>query len=254
MKKVFSPSPLTLGHSTTPDSMKANPKSAAPIEPFVNDGLSDEGISNSFRRTSNRWSYNGAEKLVTSGVPNWDLVDGLEKLKLGNASDDGSMTPPKTIVTDVLQIQEASPLDTSSSDTSLDSLSPQNAESLNLVSHTRGASTDTLSSESSSRSQVLLNSFKNPAFATDLTKDRPRSFSGAINEAELRRLQNIPTPTQLPESFQDRGASPLMRDVSGESVDGMGGSQPHFPSLAAYPTLQQPVRNAMRSFCLHTYA
>lgn len=251
MKKAFSPSPLTLGHSTTPDSMKANPKSAAPIEPFVNDGLSDEGISNSFRRASNRWSYNGAEKLATSGVSKWDLVDDFDKLKLGNTSDDGSTTPPKTFVTDVLQIQEASPLDTSSSDTSLDSLSPQNAESLNLVSHTRGASTDTLSSESSSRSQVLLNSFKNPAFATDLTKDRPRSFSGAINEAELRRLQNIPTPTQLPESFQDRGASPLTRDASGESrgtsstasQDGIGGSQPLFPSLAAYPSLQQPVRN-----------
>ena len=90
MKKAFSPSPLTLGHSTTPDSMKANPKSAAPIEPFVNDGLSDEGISNSFRRASNRWSYNGAEKLVTSGVPKWDLADDFGKLKLGNSSDDGS--------------------------------------------------------------------------------------------------------------------------------------------------------------------
>ncbi len=38
-----------------------------------------------------------------------------------------------------------------------------------------------------------LNSFKNPAFATDFTKDKPRSFNGSLDEAELRRLQNTPT-------------------------------------------------------------
>ncbi|KAH8120587.1 hypothetical protein DFH11DRAFT_76418 [Phellopilus nigrolimitatus] len=247
-KLAYSPSPLVMSNQPNADYMKTNPKSAAPLEPYVRDGASDEAIANGLRRAGNRWSFNGSEPKIA----NWDLADEIGKLSISNgASDgtDGSTTPSKN-VRDVLQIHETSPLDTSSSDTSLDSASPQNVDGLNLSSHSRGSSTDTLSSESSARSNAHLNSLKASPFSTDLTKDRPRSFSGAISDVELRRLQNIHTPSQLPESLQDRG-SPLTRDVngggdsvppsstpSGENIS--GSAQPMFPSLAAYPNVQQP--------------
>lgn len=146
---------------------------------------------------------------------------------------------------DVLQITETSPLDTSSSDTSLDSSSPQNVDDLNLPSHSRGLSTDTIDSESSVRSSMHLSSLKGP-FPADMTKDRPRSFSGAISDVELRRLQNIHTPSQLPESLQDKG-SPSSKDGDNKAanaaplVEGLVAmNQPMFPSLAGYPNGQPP--------------
>ncbi|KAI5124424.1 hypothetical protein M0805_008308 [Coniferiporia weirii] len=249
-KLSYSPSPLVMSNQASAEYMKSNPKSAAPLEPYVRDGTSDESIANGLRRAGNRWSFNGSEKLTEPKIANWDLVDEIGKLSIANGASegtDGTTTPSKNGVRDVLQIHETSPLETSSSDTSLDSASPQNADSLNLPSHSRGSSTDTLSSESSVRSNAHLTSLKSTPFSSDLTKDRPRSFSGAISDAELRRLQNIHTPSQLPESLQDRG-SPLTRDVgggdgkalsstpSGENIS--GSAQPMFPSLTAYPNVQ----------------
>lgn len=243
------------------ESIKSNPKSAAPIEPFVRDGANEDGLTSNFRRVQNRWSLHGSEKLVDPKIPNWDLSEELAKLKLANddGDEDGSTTPPKNIVRDVVQIHETSPLDTSSSDTSLDSASPQNVDGANL-SHSRESSTDTLGSEASARSQTLLSSLKTTTFTSDLTKDRPRSFSGALSDMDLRRLQNISTPSQLPESFQDRGSSPLTRDAAGV-VDskplssspngensGGGQAQPMFPSLTAYPHIQQPPVSIAKNF------
>ncbi|THH09864.1 hypothetical protein EW145_g1717 [Phellinidium pouzarii] len=249
-KHSYSPSPLVMSSQASAEYMKSNPKSAAPLEPFVRDGTSDESIANGLRRAGNRWSFNGSEKLTEPKIANWDLVDEIGKLSISNGTSDGTdgtTTPSKNGVRDVLQIHETSPLETSSSDTSLESASPQNVDNLNLPSHSRGSSTDTLSSESSARSNVHLASLKTTTFSTDLTKDRPRSFSGAISDVELRRLQNIHTPSQLPESLQDRG-SPLTRDASGgdskplsstPSGESISGSvQPMFPSLAAYPNAQ----------------
>lgn len=229
--------------------MKTNPKSAAPLEPFVRGGSADE-FANGLRRAGNRWSFNGSERTGEPKIANWDLVDEIGKLSIANGTGDvtdGTTTPPKNSMRDVLQIHEASPLDTSS-DTSLDSTSPQHTDGLNLPSHSRESSTDTFNSESSVRSNAHLHSLKSMPFPSDLTKDRPRSFSGAISDAELRRLQNIHTPSQLPDSLQDKG-SPLTREVaggdtkppssvpSGENLSGP--AQPLYPSLAMHPNAQQ---------------
>ena len=238
-----------------PDYMKSNPKSAAPIEPFVRDGSADD-FASGLRRAGNRWSFNGAEKIVEPKVATWDLVDEIGKLGISDdAGDgtDGATTPPKSGMRNVLQIHEASPLGTSSSDTSLDSTSPRNAENLNLPSHSRESSSETLNSESSARSNAHISSLKTVPFSADFTKDRPRSFSGAISDVELRRLQNIHTPSHLPDSFQDKGPT-MTREVNGsdnkqpvtngENV--AGPQQPMYPSLSAYPSsqpqLQPPVR------------
>lgn len=245
----YSPSPLVMSsNQVNSDYMKSNPKSAAPLEPFVRSGGSEESLTNGLRRAGNRWSFNGAEPMIA----NWDLAEEIGKLNIvGGANDvdgtDGATTPSKKAMPDVLQITETSPLETSSSDTSLDSSSPQNLDDLNLPSHSRGLSTDTLESENSARSSIHLASLKTTSFGSDLTKDRPRSFSGAISDAELRRLQDIHTPSHLPESFLDRG-SPSIKDASaGENKAaiaapmGEGASQPMFPSLAQYPYAQPPV-------------
>lgn len=244
----FSPSPLVMSNQPNTEYIKTNPKSAAPIEPYVRD--SSEDNYNNLRRAGNRWSFNGAEKTIDSKLSTWDLVDEIGKLSIANGSTgegtDGTTTPSKN---GVLQIHEASPLETSSSDTSLDSASPQNPDTLNLPSHSRGSSTDTLNSETSAPSNAAhLNSLKAAVVMSDLTKDRPRSFSGALSDVELRRLQNINTPSQLPDSLQDRG-SPLTREVSGgenkppssvPSGENIGGSvQPMYPSITSYPTVQQ---------------
>lgn len=209
---------------------------------------------------SNRWSFNGSERLVDPRAT-WDLVDEIGKLKISNGGSDrtdGSTTPPQATVRDVLQIQETSPLETSSSDTSLDSSSPQNEDALNLPSHSRGSSTDTLSSESSAHSQALFNTLKSTSFSTDLTKDRPRSFSGALSDIELRRLQNIATPSQQPDSFHDRDSSPMTRETnsteskppsttaSGENIGGT--VQPMYPSLTAYPPAHHPQVRSSQNF------
>lgn len=230
--------------------MKTNPKSAAPVEPFVRDGTTDEFMSG-LRRAGNRWSFNGAEKPGEPRIASWDLADEIGKLGISSEpgdGTDGTTTPPKNSMRDVLQLNEASPLGTSSSDTSVESPSPRNVDTLNLTAHSRESSIDTLNSETSSRSNAQLSSLKNVSFPGDLTKDRPRSFSGAISNAELRRLQSIDTPSQLPDSLQDRG-SPLTRDVSGSdnkppssvpSGENIGGSaQPMYPSITAYPNQQQ---------------
>lgn len=230
-------------NQTSSDYIKSNPKSAAPFEPYVRSGGSEESLASGLRRAGNRWSMNGAEPMIA----NWDLAEGIGKLNIVGGTNevdgtDGTTTPSKKAIPDVLHITETSPLETSSSDTSLDSSSPQNLDDMNLPSHARGLSTDTLESENSARSSIRLASLKTSPFA-DLTKDRPRSFSGAISDAELRRLQDIPTPSQLPESLQDRG-SPSSKDagasdkithtspLSGEGV--AAASQPMYPSLAAY--------------------
>lgn len=248
----FSPSPLVMPNQNNAEAIKSNPKSAAPLEPYVRDGLTDDTLSNISRRVVNRWSFNGSEKLLDPKA-NWNLVEEIGKLKIAGSDDglDGSSTPPKNIVREVVHVQDTSPLETSSSEASLDSSSAQNVDGLNPPSHSRGSSTDTMNSESSARSQML-NHLKTSQYNADLTKDRPRSFSGAISDAELRRLQNITTPSQLPESFQDRGASPLTRDANsaesktlsstpnGENIAGQ--PQPMFPSLLGHPNGPQSVR------------
>ena len=246
-KTSYNPSPLVVSHHMNIESIKSNPKSAAPREPFIMDEPSEGNVVNGVhRRVSNRWSYTGAEP----SIGNWQqFTDGFAKLNLSNGTSDGvddATTPPKVHNKEILQ-NNTSPLETSSSsESSVESNANPEVDALLLPSHSRGSSTDTSASESSSRSQMLsgTGTLKANSFTSDLTKDRPRSFSGAISDIELKRLQNITTPGQYPEENQDR-SSPLRKDPyvvdnkppsTTPSLDNVAApAQPLFPSLSSYP-------------------
>lgn len=246
-KLSYNPSPLVMSHQVNIESMKSNPKSAAPREPYVLEDSPDGNLSNGVhRRVSNRWSYTGAEP----SIGNWQqLAEDMGTLNVNSDTGDGTddaTTPPTTHSKEILQ-NDTSPLETSSSESSLESTAHPDVDALLLPSHSRGSSTDTSASnsETSTRSQLLSSTLKANTYTSDLTKDRPRSFSGAISDVELRRLQNITTPGQYPEKVQDRGSSPLRKDpyiAEGKPPSSTPISEsitipapPMFPSLATYP-------------------
>ena len=71
----YSPSPLIMPNQGNAESMKSNPKSAVPMEPF-RDALAEESFTNNLKRVANRWSFNGSEKLLDPKA-NWSLVEKL---------------------------------------------------------------------------------------------------------------------------------------------------------------------------------
>ena len=203
-------------------------------------------MGSNLRRLANRWSYNGSEKLLSpSTFQDWNLAEELNNLQLDSAKDRSS-TPPKIATTGILRIQESSPLETSSSDASLDSISQPDDSRLTLPSHSRGSSTDTSSSEHSIVSHKLAPNMKTNNIAAEIAKDRPRSFSGAMfSDVELRRLQNAGTRDLSVEDIQESRHSPVTRDIgssgnlsrsSSSSFDQSSNpGQPMFPSLSVYP-------------------
>jgi hypothetical protein len=238
-KSAYNPTPLVVTQQMTVESMKNNPKSAAPREPFIVDGSPDGNTANGVHRRVNRWSYTGAEQ----SLGNWQqFAEDFGKLSMGDDTNDNTddVTTPSNTHSKEALTNDASPLETSSSDSSLESSANPEGDALLISSHSRGSSTDTSASEASSRSQMLSSTLKASSFTSDLTKDRPRSFSGAISEVELKRLQNINTP----EKTLDR-SSPLRKDPYGadsktlsstpSSENVQGAMQPLFPSLATYP-------------------
>ncbi|TDL28793.1 hypothetical protein BD410DRAFT_863436 [Rickenella mellea] len=244
-KLSFGPS-LMLSQQVISESIKSNPKSAAPREPYVRDEVIESPVASNLRRLGNRWSFNGS---LEPAIANWDLAEEIGNLQIGNGSIDGpqlTTTPPKNPVNDMLHMHETSPLDTSSSDASLDSISPPDEDRLALPSHSRGSSTDSVSSESSSVSQTLISSLQPSVDVPDLTKDRPRSFSGVYPDAELRRLQQADTAGQTRPSSQDKRSSPLRDGYEGDNMQTPSAfnqesvtQQPMFPSLTSYPQTQQ---------------
>ncbi|THH18099.1 hypothetical protein EW146_g2827 [Bondarzewia mesenterica] len=210
----------------------------------------DHNSSESVVQNGGRWRFNSNGQLVDpeSETP-WDLADELVRLKINNginSEDDlhGQMrTPPKSkmAATGVVQLQESSPLETSS-DASLDSGSSPHASDQNLVlpSHSRGSSTDTTSSSKVSGSGNTLQTSALGLNVGTEHRDRPHSFSGGLSSADLRRLQNAGIDSH---DSMDQQWSGLMSN----SDMPVQAEQTTYPSLVGYPR-QQGHSHAPASF------
>jgi hypothetical protein len=158
-------------------------------------GKEHSALSPDRNAPGNRWRFNANGQFVDSDA-GWDLADEIVRLNIGDGEDlHGQMrTPPKSKmgVAAVVQLNEGSPLETSS-DASVDS-SPHPSDHQISLSHSRGSSTDTTISSSqeslSGASQILLAPAPIKA-TTGEVKERPHSFSGGLSTADLRRLQQV---------------------------------------------------------------
>ncbi|KAH8112081.1 hypothetical protein DFH11DRAFT_1879441, partial [Phellopilus nigrolimitatus] len=122
-KLAYSASPLVMSNQPSADYMKTNPKSAAPLEPFVCDGALDEAIANGLRRAGNRRSLNGSQLKIA----NCDLAANSGSLMARAMARMVRRRLPKTYGM-CSKFTTRARLLSSSSDTSLDSVSPQNAD------------------------------------------------------------------------------------------------------------------------------
>ena len=192
-----------------------------------------------------RWRFNTNGQLVDSESPSWELADDIVRLKIGEATGDddtvhGPLRTPaksKLAAAAVVQMNEASPLETSSS-TSVGS-SPHASEHEIHISHSRGPSTDT--TVSSSRESV--GSPPNKAVVTkpplkvntgNDIKERPHSFSGGLSSADLRRLQQAGEAPDAVDRQQNR-AQGLYRENMVANAE-----QLSYPSLMNHIHRPQP--------------
>lgn len=177
----------------------------------------DSSSSERIQGVGQRWRFNANGQLVDSDSANWDLADEIVRLKIGEVAGDSDIarsqvrTPAKSklMAAAVAHINEASPLETSSS-VSLGS-SPHASENEISVSHSRGSSTDTTVSSSVNTGNDL--------------KERPHSFSGGLSTADLRRLQ------------QAGEGSELMTNEETLSYPSILNSQVHRPQPHPHPQL-----------------
>ncbi|KAI0094553.1 hypothetical protein BDY19DRAFT_26810 [Irpex rosettiformis] len=168
-----------------------------------------------------RWRLNGYGQHVDSVSAEWDIVDELGKLQLGdNASDRKSQmrTPPQMRGGLGAVGIESSPLESSSD--SLGSDSPNAFEQANLASHSRGASADTTASQTN---QTLHAGPYTPGKNSSLNeaRNRPHSYSGGLSSADLVRLQQAGGSPGLPENWSSPNGTPERPAVE----------QPQYPSL-----------------------
>lgn len=204
-----------------------------------------------------RWHFNTTGQLVDSEATSaeWDLADEIVRLNIrgstGEIGEEGHpriQTPPKSKRPNaaIVQVNETSPLETSS-DASADS-SPHPSDHRINVAHSRGSSTDTTDSAHdsvlSSASQNLQAQLKvNPGSEA---KERPHSFSGGLSAAELRRLQQAgdgPASNMQDAAGQHhQWSSTHFRDTIGPNDKQFPPEQLTYPSLTnttVFPRSQQ---------------
>ena len=202
-----------------------------------------------------RWRFNGTGQLVDSEAASteWDLADEIVRLNIGEIREEvhtQMKTPPRSKVANagVVQVNETSPLETSS-DASADS-SPHPSDHQINVAHSRGSSTDTTDSTHdsvlSSASQTLQAPPQLKVSPSSEAKERPHSFSGGLSAAELRRLQQAgdgPTGSMQDASSQhQQWSSTNFRDTIGPNDKQFPPEQPTYPSLTnttVFPRSQQ---------------
>lgn len=208
------------------------------------------------RSAGQRWRLNSGAHIVDADhtSPAWGLADELVRLQIADVGKDNDelhrtiRTPPKSkLSSSVSQLNENSPLDTSSN-TSLGS-SPHTPDHQLNITHSRGSSTDSTTSGSHDSSpgaqNALLNhNLQGPAIEP---KERPHSFSGGLSTADLRRLQQIDdsadeldTQQWGSNQFRDNGALP------NEQLQYPTLAQIHRPQPLSHPQLFD-YRNAMQS-------
>ncbi|KXN83600.1 Zinc finger protein zfs1 [Leucoagaricus sp. SymC.cos] len=207
------------------------------------------------RGAGQRWrlSPNGHVVDVDHTATSWSLAEDLVRLQISDVSKDGDElhrtmhTPPKTkLSSSVSQLNENSPLDTSSN-TSLGS-SPHTPDHQLNIAHSRGSSTDSITSGSHDSSpgaqNTLLNhSLKGP---TVEPKERPHSFSGGLSAADLRRLQQFDDASGDDLDPQNWGSSQYRDNLQNEQLQYPTLTQIHRPQPLSPPQLFD-YRNAMQS-------
>ena len=200
---------------------------------------------------SGRWRFNGTGQFVDSEAASteWDLADEIVRLNIGGVGADAQMkTPPKSKMpnTAVVQLNETSPLETSS-DVSADS-SPHPSDHQINVAHSRGSSTDTTDSTHdsvlSSASQTMQAPSQLKVSPNNEAKERPHSFSGGLSAAELRRLQQAGDANGLQDAANQhqQWSSAHFRDTIGPNDKQFPPEQPTYPSLTnttVFPRSQQ---------------
>lgn len=208
------------------------------------------------RSAGQRWRLSSNGHIVDADpTPSgWGLADDLVRLQIGDVSKEGDelhrtmRTPPKSkLSSSVAQLNESSPLDTSSN-TSIGS-SPHTPDHQLTITHSRGSSTDSTTSGSHDSSpgaqNALLNhTLKGPAIEP---KERPHSFSGGLSTADLRRLQQIDDANDEleaqqwgPNQFRDNGT------LQNEQLQYPTLTQIHRPQPLSHPQLFD-YRNTMQS-------
>ncbi|KIM85507.1 hypothetical protein PILCRDRAFT_366536 [Piloderma croceum F 1598] len=200
---------------------------------------------------SGRWRFNGTGQFVDSEAASteWDLADEIVRLNVsGDIGDEvhaRMKTPPKSKMpnTAVVQLNETSPLETSS-DASADS-SPHPSDHQINVAHSRGSSTDsTHESVLSSASQTMQAPSQLKVSPNNEAKERPHSFSGGLSAAELRRLQQAGDANSLQDAANQhqQWSSAHFRDTIGLNDKQFPPEQLTYPSLTnttVFPRSQQ---------------
>jgi hypothetical protein len=189
---------------------------------------SDAGIHVNNNNNNNnggaRWKVNGSGQVVDSEAE-W-LADDMVRLKIANggSADEIASVQAKGVPNPaVVQLQEASPLE-SNSEASLASNSPSRPDQhLGLPSHNRGSSTDSTSSRVSAAGVPPAQKPATSGLKVDTRehRDRPHSYSGGLSTADLRRLQTAGGPDP------DQGRTPGGAQEKGEPMT--------YPSLASNP-------------------
>ncbi|KAF8078287.1 hypothetical protein FPV67DRAFT_1464817 [Lyophyllum atratum] len=192
----------------------------------------------------NRWRFNTNGQLVDSETAGWDLADEIVRLKIGEVTGETEdvhsqiRTPPKSKIAAaaVAHLSEASPLETSSN-TSVGS-SPQASEHDISISHSRGSSTDTVSSSQGSigsvPSNVLLAKPPLTVNTGNELKERPHSFSGGLSTADLRRLQQAGDVPETADRQQQRPQGQYRESI------GANAEQLSYPSITNHIHRPQP--------------
>lgn len=181
-----------------------------------------------------RWRFNGTGQFVDAEAASaeWDLADDIVNLKIGGDVVNGPIrTPPqnKIAAAAVVQLNEASPLETSS-DTSLDS-SEHPSDHQITISHSRESSADTtISSAHESVASHTMRGHPPLKVNTGEAKERPHSFSGGLSTADLRRLQQAGEVSAGGQSGE--WSSAHYRDTIGPNDKQFPADQPTYPSLA----------------------
>ncbi|OBZ79031.1 Zinc finger protein zfs1 [Grifola frondosa] len=180
-----------------------------------------------------RWRLNATGQFVDSSAGEWDLADEIVKLQISpNGADGGPpiRTPPqsKAVAAAMVQLQEASPLETAS-ETSIDS------------TDTSGSQGSALSSASHTLRAPQMTPLKIGVVGE--ARNRPHSYSGGLSSTDLVRLQQAGSPVDY--QIQQRQFNPLPQ---GAPVTPAGAIPPYVPSRPANVTTNMPYRQLPRGF------
>ncbi|KIY69693.1 hypothetical protein CYLTODRAFT_393387 [Cylindrobasidium torrendii FP15055 ss-10] len=166
-------------------------------------------LSENKQAQANTWLYANGQHVNTDA--DWDLADQIVRLNISDAAGEGAhdptiRTPPKKANPMVAHLADGSPLE-SSPGLSTGSSPPPDHE---IITHSRGSSTDT--TESNSHDSVNGLSLKE-------SKERPNSYNGAnLSSADLRNLQQAGEDDQQWPQYRESGAEPSYPSLANSTI------------------------------------